>query len=195
MFRTIQIVLIVLGILLALGGDRLSMPMLTYAGIACFGLLAMAIGWEAIVTRQIQLGRRRSGNLETYTGFPAILQGIQFNLIGLFLIGLSAFIYLNDGNSGREIFLQFVRRPGIPLVLIGLLILLQALVMFLGYREISEGPGWMVKINLLFSRMMPGVILLVLGLGVIGLGLLEIIAPVVFDAMGGGFLETLYSVR
>jgi hypothetical protein len=161
-FRAIQIVLFILGVLLALGGERLSQPMLTHGGIACFGLLAMAIGWEAILTRQIQLGRRRYGNLETYTGFPAILQGIQFNLIGIFLIGLSVFIYLNDENSGREVFLQFVRRPGIPLVVIGLLMLLQALVMFLGFRELKEGPDWMVKLNMLFSRMMPGVILLVL---------------------------------
>lgn len=195
MFRTIQIVLIVLGILMALGGEKLSMPILTYGGIACFGLLAMAIGWEAILTRQIQLGRRRSGNLETYTGFPAILRGIQFYLIGFFLIGLSAFVYLNDGNTGRGIFLQFVRRPGIPLVVIGLLMLLQSLAMFLGFRELNEGPGWMVKLNLLFSRMMPGVILLVLGLGAIGLGLFEIVAPSAFDAMGGGFLEMLYGVR
>lgn len=195
MFRAIQIILFVLGMLLALGGDRLSMPLLTYGGIACFGLAAMAIGWEAIVTRQIQLGRRRSGTQQTYTGFPAVLQGIQFNLIGLFLIGASAFVYLNNGNSGREIFLQFVRRPGIPLAVIGLLMLLQSLIMFLGYREINEGPGWMVKVNLLLSRIFPGLILLVLGFGALVLGLLEVIAPDVFDAMGGGFLEVLYGVR
>ena len=195
MFRAIQIILIVLGILLALGSDKLSMPIMLYAGIACFGLLAMAIGWEAIITRQIQLGRRRSGDLQTYTGFPAVLQGIQFNLIGLFLIGISAFVYFNNGDSGREIFLQFVRRPGILLVVIGLLMLLQSLVMFLGFRELNEGPSWMARVNLLFSRMLPGLILLVLGLGVTGLGLLEIAEPSLFDALGGGFLETLYGVR
>jgi len=101
---------------------------------------------------------------------------------------------LAGGSGGREIFLQFVRRPGIPLAVIGLLMLLQALVMFLGFRELNEGPGWMVKINLVFSRMMPGLIVLILGLGVAGLGLFEIVAPAAFDALGGGFLETLYGV-
>lgn len=192
MFRTIQIVFIVLGILLALGGDRLSMPLLTYGGIVCFGLFAMTIGWEAIITRHIVLGSRRRGTRETYSGIPAILQGIQFNLIGFFLIAVTVMVYFNNG---REIFLQFVRRPGMPLVAIGLLLLLQSLVMFLGYRELNEGSGFMVTMNLVISRMLPGVILLVLGLGAIGLGLFEIVAPMAFDNLGGGFLEILYDAK
>lgn len=196
MFRTIQIIFGVLGILLALGGDKLSMPILTYGGIASFGFAAMAIGWEAIITREIKLGSRRRGTRETYTGIPAILQGIQFNLIGIFFIGISAFIYLGNGkDSGREIFLQFVRRPGMPLLAIGALLLLQSLVVFLGYRELNEGSGFMVTINLVISRMLPGVILLALGLGAMGLGLLDVVAPTVFDNLGGGFLEVLYGLR
>jgi hypothetical protein len=179
----------VLGILLALGGDKLSMPLLTYGGIVCFGFLAMTIGWEAIITRHIVLGSRRRGTSETYSGISAILQGIQFNLIGFFLIAVTVLAYFNNG---REVFLQFVRRPGMPLAAIGLLLLLQSLVMFLGYRELNEGSGFMVTMNLVISRMLPGVILLVLGLGAIGLGLFEIIAPTVFDNLGGGFLEMLY---
>jgi hypothetical protein len=196
MWAILQIGFGVLGVLLVLGGDRLSMPILLYGGMACFGLTAMTIGWEAIITRQIRLGTRRKGTRETYIGFPAILQGIQFNLLGIFLIGLAAFSFVNErGNIGRELFLQFVRRPGIPLVVIGLLMLIQSLVMFLGYQELKQGPGWMTTINLLLSRMLPGVILLGLGLGALGLGVLEIIAPAVFDSMGGGFLEKLYQVR
>lgn len=192
MFRIIQIVFIVLGILLALGGDRFSMPLLTYGGIVCFGFLAMTIGWEAIITRHIVLGSRRRGTRETYSGIPAVLQGIQFNLIGFFLIAVTLMVYFNNG---REIFLQFVRRPGMPLVVIGSLLLLQSLVMFLGYRELNKGSGFMVTMNLVISRMLPGVILLVLGLGAIGLGLFEIVAPTAFDNLGGGFLEMLYEVR
>jgi hypothetical protein len=189
MWSTLQIIFFVLGILCALGADRLAMPFLTNVGIACFGLGAMAVGWEAIITRQIKLGRRRSGTRQSYTGFPAVLQGIQFNLLGLFLIGAAGLAY---NNNGREIFLQFVRRPGLPLVTFGVLMLLQSLVMFLGYRELNQGPGWMVTLNLIFSRMMPGVMLLLLALGAVGLGLFEIVAPVAFDEMGGGFLESLY---
>lgn len=189
MWSTIQIVFFVLGILCAFGADRLSMPFLMNVGIVCFGVGAMAVGWEAIITKHIKLGRRRSGSRQTYTGFPAVLQGIQFNLLGLFLIGVAGLAYLNDG---RELFLYFVRRPGFPLAVFGLLLLMQSLVMFLGYRELSQGPGWVVTLNLILSRMMPGVILLVLGFGALGLALFEIVAPARFDEMGGGFLEMLY---
>lgn len=196
MFRTVQIIFAVLGVLFVLGGDKLAMPMLMYGGIACFGLFAMTIGWEAIIMREIVVGSRRRGTRQTYTGVPAVLQGIQFNLIGFFLIGISVFVYLGNGNNnGREIFLHFIRRPGMPLVAIGLLLLLQSLVMFLGYRELNEGSGFMMTMNLIVSRMLPGVILLALGLGAMGLGLLEIVAPTVFDNLGGGFLEELYKVR
>ena len=139
MFKTLQIILIVLGILLALGGDRLSMPLLTYGGLVCFGFFAMTIGWEAIITKQIMIGSRRRGTGQTYTGLPAVLQGIQFNLIGFFLIAVTVMVYFNNG---RELFRQFVRRPGLPLLVIGVLLLLQALVMFLGYREINESSGF-----------------------------------------------------
>ena len=41
----------------------------------------------------------------------------------------------------------------------------------------------------------PGIILIVIGLGTIGLGLFEFAAPRLFDEMGGGFLEVLYGSR
>jgi hypothetical protein len=52
-----------------------------------------------------------------------------------------------------------------------------------------------VFLNLLFSRLLPGIILVILGLGAMGLGLFEMAAPNAFDAMGGGFLEMLYGLR
>jgi hypothetical protein len=194
MFKTVQIIFGILGILFVLGNDRLKMPVLMYGGIICFGLVAITIGWEAIITREFQLGSRRRGTRETYTGIPAVLQGIQFNLIGLFLIGMSVAIYFNDQRVGRDVFLQFVRRPGIPLVVVGLLFLMQAGIVLIGFRELRQGPGWVVTMNLLISRMLPGLILVALGLGALGLGLFEIVSPNAFDEMGGGFLEMLYDV-
>lgn len=187
MWSAVQITFFALGILCALGADRLSMPVLVHVGLVCFGLGGMAVGWEAIVTRQIKLGSRRTGSRQTYSGFPAVLQGIQFNLIGLFLIGAAGITYFNGGS---EVAQHFIRRPGIPLLVFGLLALLQSLVMFLGYREINTGQGWMVTLNLISSRALPGVILLALGLGLLALGMLEIVAPATFDHLGGDFLET-----
>ena len=195
MFRTVQIICGVLGFLAVFAGDRFSMPVLFYGGIVCFGFLAMAIGWEGILTQQMVTGSRRSGSRRTYTGLPAILQGIQFNLLGIFLIGVSAMMYLNYQNTWREIFLLFVRRPGIPLLGFGVLMLMQAAINLIGSHELRQGERWLVILNLLVSRLLPGGILILLGLGALWLGVFEIIAPDSFDEMGGGFLEVLYGLR
>ena len=193
MWTTIQLILGLLAILFIFGGEKLSLPILSNAGLAFFGLTSMAIGWEAIITRQIVLGRRRHGNRQTYTGLPAILQGVQFNLMGLFLVVLAFVIYFNV--NGRAVVLEMVRHPGVPMILFGALLLMQAAITLAGARELREGPNWIVILNLTVSRLLPGVILVVLGIGAVGLGLFEIAAPDAFDQMGGGFLEVLYGLR
>jgi hypothetical protein len=193
MWSKIQISLGVLALLLVFVGDRLSIPLLSYTGMACLGLVAMAIGWEAIITRHIVVGKRRSGNRGTYTGIPAIYQGILFNAFGLFLIIVTVMSYKKA--NMREVLLQFVRRPGLPLALIGTLVLMQAVITLAGSMEERHGSQRVVFLNLLFSRLLPGIILVILGLGAMGLGLFEMAAPNAFDAMGGGFLEMLYGLR
>jgi hypothetical protein len=168
------------------------MPILTNLGIVSFGLASIAIGWEAIRTRHIKFGSRLRGTRETYTGLAAILHGIQFNLLGLFLVGLGIF---TDFNAGREVFLQFVRRPGLPLMLIGALCLMQAVITLTGSHELRQGLRWVVILNLAVSRLLPGIILVVIGLDALGLGMFEFVAPDAFDEMGGDFLETLYGLR
>lgn len=192
MWTTLQIIFGLLGILLAFGGDRLSMPLLTNLGIASLGLSSIAIGWEAILTRYIKLGSRRRGTRETYTGLAAILHGVQFNLLGLFLIGLGIF---TDFTAWRGVFLQFVRRPGLPLMVFGALCLMQAVITLTGSQELRQGARWVVLLNLAVSRLLPGLILVALGLGALGLGMFEFVAPNAFDEMGGGFLEVLYGLR
>lgn len=192
MWTTVQLILGVLGFLLAYIGDKFTIPILFYAGVGCFGLTSMAIGWEAMITRHIVLGRRRHGNRETYTGIPAMFQGVQFNLLGLFLISIAFMMYFNNG---RQIFLQMVRRPGLLLVLFGGLCLMQAGITLGGSYESKEGSRWVVIMNLLVSRLLPGLILVGIGLGAMALGLFEAVSPAAFDDMGGGFLEMLYGLR
>jgi hypothetical protein len=131
--------------------------------------------------------------VETFTGLPAILQGIQFNLIGLFLIGITIMVYVNA--DGRAVVLQMVRRPGLPLIAFGALCLMQAVITLAGAQELRQGPRWIVILNLGVSRLLPGIILVAIGLGAAALGLFEIVAPNIFDEMGGGFLEVLYGLR
>jgi hypothetical protein len=139
------------------------------------------------------VGRRRRGNLQTYTDLPAILQGVQFNLLGLFLIVISIMIYLKL--NGRAIVLQMARHPGLPLILFGALCLMQSVITLIGPHELQDGPRWIVILNLLVSRLLPGIILVLIGLAMTGLGLFEIVAPNAFDQMGGGFLEVIYGLR
>jgi len=193
MWTTAQIILGLLSLLLVFIGDRFSVPFLTYFGIACLGLTSAVIGWEAIFTQHMVVGRRRHGNRQTYTGLPAILQGIQFILLGLFLSTISFMLYTKM--NGRELVLQMARHPGLPLILFGALCLMQAMITLIGFHELQEGPRWIVIMNLLLSRLLPGIILVVIGLGMTGLGLFEILAPMAFDRMGGGFLEALYGLR
>ena len=94
MWTKLQIGLGVLAFLLIFVGERFSIPLLSYTGMACFGLVAVAIGLEAILTQHIVVGRRRSGNRGTYVGIPAIFQGVQFNVFGFFLILISIMIYM-----------------------------------------------------------------------------------------------------
>jgi len=193
MWTTIQIVLAVLSLLLVFVGDKFSIPFLGDAGIACLGLTSIVIGWEAIITRRIVIGRRRHGSRQTYSALPAILQGVQFNLLGLFLVVVSIVIYKNI--NGREFVLQMARHPGLPLILFGTLCLMQSVITLIGPHELQDGPRWIVIMNLLISRLLPGIILVVIGVGMTGLGIFEILAPEAFDRMGGGFLETLYGIK
>jgi len=185
-----QVAVFLLGIALAFAGDKLSIPILLYGGISLFGVTAILVGMEAALTRRIVLGRRRYS--ETYVGIAAFAQGVQFIFMGAFLISVSFWAYLD---AGRDIFLQFVRRPWPVLLVVGVYCLMQSVIAFSGYEEEKQGTRWVVMLNLLTSRLLPGVILVVIGLGFTGLGLLDLTLPAVFDNLGGGFLEVLYGLK
>jgi len=183
-----QIGLGVIGLLLALAGDKFSIPLLLYAGIATFGLASIVVGLEAMLTQRIVLSRQRNYS-ETFLGLAAYAQGVQYSLIGLFFIGASVAAYLDNG---EQIFQYFVRRPWSVLVVFGTYCLMQAVIAIGGSVEQRQGTRWVAMLDFLVGRLLPGTILLVIGLGALGLGLFEFVAPAQFDALGGGFLEVLF---
>ena len=185
-----QVSIFVIGFLLAFAGDKLSSPLLTYGGISLFGVAAFLIGTEAAITRRIVLGRRRYN--ETYVGFPAYAQGVQFMMVGTFFILVSFLAYFD---TGRDIFLHLVRRPWPVLLTLGIYCLMQAVIAIGSYEEAKQVTRWIVILNLLTSRLLPGVILIVIGLGAVALGFLDLTVPAVFDKLGGGFLEMLYGLN
>mgnify|MGYP003574985465 FL=1 len=190
--KTIEIILIALALLFAFIGYQFSIPILLHAGVGCFGLAMIVIGWQAIFTRHMVLRGRRRGPRQTYTGVPAIFQGIQFNFIGLFLIGMAFMMYFNNS---QEIALQIARRPGLPLVVLGGICLMQAMITFSGPEEYKQGSQGLVVVNLLIARLLPGLILVIVGVGLSLVGLFEIVSPERFDELGGQFLEEVYGMR
>jgi len=189
-WTTAQVSIFVIGFLLAFAGDKLSSPLMIYGGISLFGVAAFLIGTEAAITRRIVIGRRRYN--ETYVGFPAYAQGVQFMMVGTFFILVSFLAYFD---TGRDIFLHLVRRPWPVLLTLGIYCLMQAAIAIGSYEEAKQGTRWIVILNLLTSRLLPGVILIVIGLGAVALGMLDLTVPAVFDKMGGGFLEMLYGLN
>ena len=187
----VQIGLAVIGILLAVAGDKLSIPVLLYAGISTLGLAAIVVGMEAMITRHVVVYRSRRYS-ETYLGLAAYAQGVQFSFIGIFLIGSSMAAYLDNG---RDIFLHLVQRPWSVLVVFGVYCLMQSVIAIAGSVEQKQGTRWVVALDFLVGRLLPGIILIVIGFGALGLGLFEFVAPAQFDALGGGFLEVLWGVR
>lgn len=192
MLKTIEIILIVLGLLFAFVGYQFSIPILLPAGLGCFGLAMIVIGWQAIITRHMVLRGRRRGPRQTYTGVAAVFQGIQFNFMGLFLIGIAFMMYFNNS---QEIALQIARRPGLLLVVFGGICLLQAMITFSGPEEYKQGSQGLVVINLFISRLLPGLILVIVGVTLSLLGLFETVAPERFDELGGRLLEEVYGLR
>jgi len=189
LWSIVQIGLAVIAILLAFAGDKLSIPILLYGGISTLGLTSIVVGMEAMITRRIVVYRSRRYS-ETYLGIAAYAQGVQFSLIGIFLIGASISAYLD---TGRDIFLHLVQRPWSVLVVFGVFCLMQAVISIGGSVEQKQGTRWVVMLDFFVGRLLPGIILIVIGCGALGLGLFEFVMPTQFDALGGGFLEVLFN--
>lgn len=192
MWTTIQVVFGVLSLVLVFVGERLSIPLFTDIGIAWLGLTSIVIGWEAIVKRRIVIGRRRHGIRETYTGLAAMLQGIEFNLIGLFLIAMAVMLYGNV--NAHELGLKIARHPGFLLVMVGMVFLIHSGIVLIGPLDSQQGSRLTLIVAGL-ARLLPGILLVLIGLALTGAGLFEIVAPDAFDKLGGGLLETLYGIK
>ena len=181
------------GIALIVMGQIFSTSDLTLLGLFVFSISGILIGIEAIKQRIfLEQSRYNKRYTETYLGFAAVLQGVLIIFVGLFLCSVAVINYLNIGES---VFLYLVRHPGIPLVLFGIYCLATAGTAIIGYVEQKQGPKWNVFLELIASRLLPGIILMVIALIAISLGVIEIAAPEYFDKMGGGFLEILFKIK
>lgn len=185
--------LAVIGFVCALLGERMEISLLTTTGFCCLGAVSVWIGIEVMITRRIvgpsRYDRRAS---ETYIGIAAIAQGIELVLLGVFFAGGAILAQLD---LGAPLFQLLIRRPGVLLLVFGVTCLTAAVTVSVGYLEQKETSRFAYILDLLTSRLLGGIILVAIGVGAIGLGLLEVFAPDLFDAWGGGYLEVLYGIR
>ena len=119
----------------------------------------------------------------------ALAQGLIIIIIGCSLVGL---LMLNYFNSGHSLFQYFVKHPGVPFLILSLMCFLTAVITIIGSMEDKQGSKFVIILNLLTSRFLPGIILIVLGTVFLCLGILEIFSPEYFDSIWGGFLEALF---
>jgi hypothetical protein len=180
----------IIGILFVIADQIFAIPILKYFGIIAFALSGIMVGLEGIVKKKVVLISRYNRRLsETYIGITAVAQGILIIFLGLFIIAISILAYFN---SGQSVFHYFIRHPGIPLLIFGFICFLSSTISILGSVEEKQGTKFLVILNLLTSRLLPAIILIVIGLAATSLGVLEILNPQYFDKLGGGFLEAIF---
>lgn len=190
-FRTSTILIPAgLGILLILFSIPFEVPIILNMGIILFSLAGIMVGIEAVLSKKIILRSPYHRRLsETYLGTAAVAQGLTVILIGCFLMTLIIVNYLNEG---RNLFQHFIERPGIPFIFISAFCILTSIFTSIGSVEDKQGSKFTIVLNLLASRLLPSIILMLLGIIFFCLGILEIISPQYFDSLGGGFLEQLF---
>lgn len=174
--------------MIIVGGQKVSL--LSLIGTFLFSSAGILIGLDAIKSRKFILTSRydRRQN-ETYSGIAAILQGGSLIFMAVSVFGLVSTAYFG---FGKELFFYMIQRPGIPLFLFGLFLLPTALSSFLGYEEQNRVLQYYVRLELITSRLLPGIILFVIALLILTLGMIEIISPKYFDSIGGQYLELLF---
>jgi hypothetical protein len=193
-FRTSTILISAgLGILLILFSILYDAPPPLNIGVILFSLAGIMVGIDAILRKKIILRSQYHRRLsETYLGIAAVAQGLIVVFTACFLILLIVINYLNEG---RNLFQHFVEHPSVPLLFVSAICILSAIFISVGSVEDKQGSKFTIVLNLLASRLLPSIILMLLGIIIFCLGILEIINPQYFDSLGGGFIEHLFRGR
>lgn len=188
--RNLIIIIGLIAIGLAFVSTYYESELFTFIALFLFAITSLLIGIEAIINREIILISRYSRRLnETYRGIAAIAHGVTFIIISLYL-GVISILYYQD--SVDNVFQYFIKRPGAILLIIGIYMLSFSLIAFVGYEEQKQNSKFVYYLDLITSRLLPGVILSAWAVAFILLGIMEIVNPQYFDSLGGGFLEVLF---
>lgn len=176
----LKIALFALACLLLFAGEQLSLPFLALFGWMVFGVLALLLGLEVIVTREVSFYRYRADHVvgsESYSGCAAQLWGSLFVLFGLGLV-LGALAALLEPQQAQAVLDQAFEQPwGWGILIAGLGMLLATY----GLTRLLAGGATTVRGVALAIRHVGyrvfGAVCLLLGAGLMALGLILIISP------------------
>ena len=165
---------------LALLGQRLSLPLLVKLGLFCVGLMLVIMGGELIMTKRAEFilgGFAYAQGIETFTGVAAQLWGVMFLGLGLALtVGILAQWLVPDVVNGWYSGLVGTNTGlGLALCVLGVFVGLWGTIRLLAGSAGLE-LGRMTRLSNLVDRIGGG-IALVTGLGLLGVGVLLMVAP------------------
>jgi len=185
---SLQLGLFLLGVLILIIGNRLSIPTSIFIGVLCFGLVCLIAGIQMIVTRHANFFTRTNAPHENYTGLPAQLWGVLFLLLAmLFFILALAGLFLPGGEEAFwELFLNKPMGWGVLLLLLGTYTVVYGIIRLMAGSAVA-GTGFIAGVNNLGGRFLGGLSLL-FGLGLVLFGLALIIAPGVLAAIFNNFV-------
>jgi hypothetical protein len=165
---------------LALLGQRLSVPFLINLGLLCLGLMLVIMGGELIITRRAEFaigGFAYIQAVETFTGLAAQLWGVMFLGVGLaMIVAILARWLAPEAVHGWYSGLVGTRAGlGLALCALGLFAGLWGTIRLLA-GSAGLDLGRMTRLSNIVDRVGGGIALLA-GLGLLGAGVLLIVAP------------------
>lgn len=185
-----------LGILFFYLGSRYSSGSLIFLGVAFFGAYFSIDGINTVINRRIILDPNNEGTQKVKSMLPPswftwadVARGTLTISLGVFLVIITL---MGFSGLAKPTFNYFVRHPGAVLLTLSAACFLYALVTITGTGHLATNSKWKEWLRFTTSQLFPGFFWLALGLFFVGLGLLELFAPEVFDHWGGSFLESFF---
>ncbi|MBN1121106.1 MAG: hypothetical protein JXJ17_08510 [Anaerolineae bacterium] len=172
---TLELILVIGGIVIMAAGWRLSILLVLNIGLLIVGLGLIVGAAGTIVERRVSFSDSEVGRTDSYSGVGAIAWGVVFGLLGVGIVTLGIVRLIG---AGGYVTFCIRERPGIGLILGGLLLAIFGFPSLIGSHE--EG-GDFLRFWGSVPRRIFGVLIVVVGLAAIALGVIEIARPDVFN--------------
>jgi hypothetical protein len=167
---------------LAFAGQRFSLPLLINLALLCLGVMTATMGVELIVTKRAESaigGFAYIQAVEVFTGLAAQLWGVMFLLLGLVIIVGIVAQWLAPAAVHAWYGSLVGTKAGLGLALCasGLFAGLWGTMRLLA-GSAGLDLGWMTRLSNIVDRIGGGIALLA-GLGLLGVGVLLVVAPAI----------------